>query len=676
MTNTYKFKYDSNGRLIEKDSYDSNGKFISAEVNKYNADGTIEVSIYNSSWNVIAKRTFDSNADLTSSSAYQYNSSNKLIEKSIFNSSGILIQDEKTSYNADGKLAGTEIDKFTSSGVLLQKLYYNKNWNLIANEKADINGNIVEKTQINFDINNVFTDSKIETYSATGVMLSKAIYNKTWTLVEYDSFSNDGKIARVDKYNYDNATGAFLGSQKNYYDNNSHVLVSNNFDAAGLIITKDKYSYDQNGLVIEKDTYDANGKFIAAEKDSYGVNSLVSAKTYFNKSWNIIEVDKFDINGNLSEKKQVNYDVNGALANSSVEKYNANGTISSKEFSNKNWVVTSKLNYDLNGNLLTRLDYTYAANNKLSELDIYDANGVLTQQEKHNFAANGTFVGAEIDKYSNGGVLSEKLSYNQNWNFIGRDKVDENGNVIEKTLVNFDSNNVRTGSSIEKYTSDGTVIEKSIYNKNWTLTEFDSYDQAGKLARLDKYNYDVNGAYLGAEIDYFTPNDVMASSIIKYGTNNDDSIVAYAPNTTLVGGAGNDTLCGVNGNTTFLFNDGDGKDKIYNINPDSNSVLFGNTVDKSNIALYKQGSDLVIDYGNVVNQDQITVSGQLEFYSYPMISDIKLNNNTLITSADINQIIQAINSYTEKHADVSISSVADVKNNAELMTVISNTWHS
>ena len=72
----------------------------------------------------------------------------------------------------------------------------------------------------------------------------------------------------------------------------------------------------------------------------------------------------------------------------------------------------------------------------------------------------------------------------------------------------------------------------------------------------------------------------------------------------------------------------------------------------------------------------LTVSGQLEFYSYPMISDIKLNNNTLITSADINQIIQAINSYTEKHADVSISSVADVKNNAELMTVISNTWHS
>lgn len=126
-----------------------------------------------------------------------------------------------------------------------------------------------------------------------------------------------------------------------------------------------------------------------------------------------------------------------------------------------------------------------------------------------------------------------------------------------------------------------------------------------------------------------------------------------------MGGAGNDTY-------QFSANDGLA---IIQDESGTDTISFDSSVDKNNVALYMDANNnLYIDYGSNVGSGVIGVSNQSTY----TIENVTVGDYTL-SSTTINQLIQDMSAYATEQG-LTISSVEDVKANAELMTMINNAW--
>ena len=143
-------------------------------------------------------------------------------------------------------------------------------------------------------------------------------------------------------------------------------------------------------------------------------------------------------------------------------------------------------------------------------------------------------------------------------------------------------------------------------------------------------------------------------------------------NDTIIGGLGNDYLNGKNANSLYLFNLGDGIDTIHD-ESGTDSILFNSDVSKQNIAVFKDGNNLVIDYGSNANTDQIIIRNYNN--NSNSIENIQLSDGTYITNSEINQLIQSLTAYATDN-DIQLTNITDVKNNEQLMTLIANSWHN
>ncbi len=158
------------------------------------------------------------------------------------------------------------------------------------------------------------------------------------------------------------------------------------------------------------------------------------------------------------------------------------------------------------------------------------------------------------------------------------------------------------------------------------------------------------------------------------GTGNslDNVITGNDTDNTLYGGTGNDTLYGGAGNDTYVFSSGAGNDTVTDAGADSSTqdeILFDSTVGKSTVAFFQSGDDLLIGYGS----DTVVVKN--EFTTTYGVETIQLDNGQYLTSSDISQLIETINAFATNNG-ITLTSVSDVMNNQELMTIISNSWHS
>ena len=130
-----------------------------------------------------------------------------------------------------------------------------------------------------------------------------------------------------------------------------------------------------------------------------------------------------------------------------------------------------------------------------------------------------------------------------------------------------------------------------------------------------------------------------------YGYGGNDVICAYDGNDVLNGGVGNDYLYGGTGNDTYIFNVGDGQDKIIEELGDD-TIQFGEGVKALDLLFKKQGNDLVV--GNIKSGDKITIQS---WYTNEInqIEQIKLDDDTTLVNTQIDQLIQAMASFeTEK----------------------------
>jgi Ca2+-binding RTX toxin-like protein len=83
---------------------------------------------------------------------------------------------------------------------------------------------------------------------------------------------------------------------------------------------------------------------------------------------------------------------------------------------------------------------------------------------------------------------------------------------------------------------------------------------------------------------------------LLYGRAGNDRLDGGENDDWLIGGTGNDELNGGNGDDTFVFNIGDGQDKINDLSTGADTVLF-NGIKSTDIKITRNGNNSLIDYG-------------------------------------------------------------------------------
>ena len=184
-----------------------------------------------------------------------------------------------------------------------------------------------------------------------------------------------------------------------------------------------------------------------------------------------------------------------------------------------------------------------------------------------------------------------------------------------------------------------------------------------------------------SSVTYALPDNVenltLTGSDNINGTGNslDNIIIGNDGANVISGGVGNDTLYGGSGNDKYLFELNDGVDSINDLSGDNDIIQLGQTIDKSQIAIYKDGNNLIIDYGNSLGKDKITVMGHFDDSSTKQIEKIELSDASYMDIEDINMLIENMTAYAQNNA-IEFTGIDSVKNNADLMNLVASSWHS
>jgi hypothetical protein len=137
------------------------------------------------------------------------------------------------------------------------------------------------------------------------------------------------------------------------------------------------------------------------------------------------------------------------------------------------------------------------------------------------------------------------------------------------------------------------------------------------------------------------------------GSSANDNVVAGSGNDILIGAAGNATLTTVSGTDIIAFNKGDGQDVVNAASGQNNSISLGGNFAYSDLALQKDGNDLVLDVGtsdsitfknwyagaqNIVDL-QVIASAMSDFN--PGSTDVLRNSN--VENFDFQSLVSAFN---------------------------------
>ena len=134
-------------------------------------------------------------------------------------------------------------------------------------------------------------------------------------------------------------------------------------------------------------------------------------------------------------------------------------------------------------------------------------------------------------------------------------------------------------------------------------------------------------------------NDNLVSyennSVIVDALGGDDSVTTGGGSDTITGGKGNDTLSGGAGNDIYIFNIGDAKDAILDING-NDTLKFNDITDVNKLTARIIGNDLVIaikESGIAFEElsDKVTILN----YKNNKIENITLSDDTKIGRAHV-----------------------------------------
>ena len=321
--------------------------------------------------------------------------------------------------------------------------------------------------------------------------------------------------------------------------------------------------------------------------------------------------------------------------------------------------------------------------------------------------SGSTFIGGLGDDiiYSNTG--DDVYYFNKG---DGNDRIDEQGgndtiyfgdgftseNIIfsgyDTTRVKITFNNSEDSIILENALhSDGKKIEKFVFSDGTVLTSADMLNNlttygtstgeniSGSMGAEKIYGYDGDDTINSGEgfdtIYGGNGNDSISNNSgpgYLYGEAGNDTLMGSNSGNTFIGGVDNDLLYGNSGNDIYQFNLGDGQDTIQD-SGGTDRIEFGESVERTGIALYMDSNrNLIVDYGTESGTDVICANNQQN----GTINELRVNEgNSTYTMSDtaINQLIQDMSSYATEQG-ISLTSVEDVKNNADLMNMVNSAW--
>jgi Ca2+-binding RTX toxin-like protein len=124
-----------------------------------------------------------------------------------------------------------------------------------------------------------------------------------------------------------------------------------------------------------------------------------------------------------------------------------------------------------------------------------------------------------------------------------------------------------------------------------------------------------------------------------FGLAGNDSVHGASYNDTLDGGIGNDWLLGDDGNDTYLFQRGDGVDKVSDSGGSADTIQFRNVKSAELRTVENVSGDLVISYGDA---DQLTIYSYFN-YSPSLIEEIKFSDGVTWDSAAVHSRATLVN---------------------------------
>ncbi|MFA6946284.1 MAG: calcium-binding protein, partial [Pedobacter sp.] len=329
-------------------------------------------------------------------------------------------------------------------------------------------------------------------------------------------------------------------------------------------------------------------------------------------------------------------------------------------------------------------------------------NDTYTVDNKGDVVTETSTLATEIDTVNSS--ISYTLGANlENLTLTGTAAINGTGNALNNILAGNSGNNILTGGAGNDTINGGVGADTMIGGTGKdTYTVDNTGDVVTETSTLATEIDTVNSSSsytLGANLENLALtgtaainatgnalNNILAgnsgNNILNGGVGNDtinggvgaDTMVGGTGNDTMIGGTGNDTMIGGTGNDTYLFNIGDKIDTLTD-SAGNDFIKLGNAVNKNKVAFFKNTSGIFsLDYGNSTGIDKVAVNSWNTTAN--QIEKVQLNDGTFITNTEINTIIQNMTSYATSHS-IALTSVEDVKNNSEIMSLyMNNSWHN
>ena len=422
-----------------------------------------------------------------------------------------------------------------------------------------------------------------------------------------------------------------------------------------------------------------------------------------------------DEDGNLSVIPNANFNGNDSII---IKVTNEYGLSATKELNLTINAINDAPNLEIQNEIIELKNiFSYSGNIGASDIDGDELNyKVLNPSSNFTLKENGDYEykSSRLDESfkieisdNNGGVITKTITF-KNLGYIndGNSDIVINGN--ESDILNLTNVNL----SDLKFSLDGddlvisalnskTTIKDYLINKDMNLnyiaignekinisdaiTAEKKWWQLRRNATLNKSGTIVS-VHSDEKLNGSNENDTIISTSGEnqiYANGGDDIIFATTGDMA-DGGAGNDKLIANGDNITLSGGNGD---DIYEISFSSNNVVIkdkefvnlisgGNDtlklngdIDKSDISFFMGGTfkkDLIIKYGDKTT----TILNQSN--SKSAIERIELDSGEFITSAQIDKIIEQVNTYSN---DNSISLNFDnARNNEAIMQIYMSGW--
>ena len=617
------FSSETNSEVSTFDRiYNNDGSL--KEESRYNSDGTLNSKIVYLSGNKINTVAKYENGieQPTTITTYTYNSTTGLLTRSLEKDTSTQqsISQVDYTYNSAGKLTQALESRWHKKPngtygkyTAVQDVYTYNSIGQVATATYNIGYVDETETYVKYKDEVTYTYNSLNKIS-TKVTKSGYRVNNVWQLHVSESVA----------YEYDNETGLMTKeSVKIGYEDNKVWKTK-----LSQIHT---YNYNSDNILAEKITYDCT---LLSDGSYSEVISQREVNTYDEETGKLILTNTYQGDSLVeSVKYEYIYDDNKNLLSQKIY----NGTITNNEASS----------YEL-----------------VKEIAMNTYNNVLNGDDNNN-----VLYGGQFEDYLSGGAGSDTL-----YGGLGNDTLD--GGANRDVMIGGKGDDAY-------YVSNATdvIIENEDEGIDTVISDI-SYHLGNNVENLTIEGTRANVKAEGNNIGNIIIGSSVANELVGYGGNDylyggdgDDTLYGGADDDTLVGGKGNDFVSGSTGNDTFIFNKGDGIDTVREYSGDNDVIKLAKDISKNNIAIYKDNNDLIIDYGEEIGVDRITVLNQCGSDKSKYVERFQLNDGSYLSDADINALIQNMTAYAANN-DIQISSINDVKNNADLMNLVAVAWHS